>query len=247
MNAVKRITQFDKPEHINPFLTHWVGRKKNDEESFVILKTILECSELKFSSCPINFPASNFTVKQEMICFTDTPIRQSKDTCARYGFFGISFNKEQLIEYGANPVLYLTDNRSIHMEFEIQKRYTKNADQLIHSWITSIMQPFDTKKYAKDNHAEFYEREWRIVRKLPAQRNDVASMFQGEFNEYPFSGEIRRQQNSQNINDETFFLKFDSSMLENIVVPENYETHASQLMSALGLKCDLVVIQKDLK
>lgn len=243
MNNVKRIAQFDKPEHINPFLTHWVGRKKNDEESFVILKTILESSELKFSSCPISFPKSTYTVTQQMICFTDTPIRKSKYTCLRYGYFGMSFNKERMVEFGANPVLYLTDNRSIHLDFEINQRYIKNSDQLIHSWITSIMQPYDTKKYQKENHAEFYEREWRIVRKLPAQRNDVAAMFQGEFNEYPFESEIRRQQNSQNINDETFFLKFESSILENVIVPENYETQATQLMKNLGLNCDLIVIQ----
>ncbi|HRE95262.1 MAG TPA: abortive infection system antitoxin AbiGi family protein, partial [Flavobacteriales bacterium] len=244
MSEIKRINQFENPDHINPFLTHWVGRKKSEEESFAILKTILENSELKFSACPISFPSSTYTVTQEMICFTDTPIRQSKDTCIRYGYFGMSFNKAKMIEHGANPVLYLTDNRSVHMEFELMNRYSKNEDQLIHSWITGIMQPFDTKKFAKDNHAEFYEREWRIVRKLPAQRNNVARKYQGEFNEHPFMGELRRQQNSQNINDETFFLKFNPAILENVIVPESYESEVLRLMETLNLNCEVLIIQK---
>jgi len=84
-----------------------------------------------------------------MICFTDTPIRQSKDTCIRYGYFGMSFNKAKMIEHGANPVLYLTDNRSVHMEFELMNRYSKNEDQLIHSGLPVLCSLLTRKNLRK--------------------------------------------------------------------------------------------------
>jgi len=57
-------------------------------------------------------------------------------------------------------------------------------------------------------------------------------------------GELRRQQNSQNINDETFFLKFNPAILENVIVPESYESEVLRLMETLNLNCEVLIIQK---
>ena len=111
------IKLYNKPNHINEFLTHWTGRGKNDEKAFEILSIIINKGELKFSRNPISFPTPDYSITVQAICFTDTPIKQSINQCERYNYFGISFNKTEMMEYGANPVLYLINNREKNQKF----------------------------------------------------------------------------------------------------------------------------------
>jgi hypothetical protein len=43
-----------------------------------------------------------------MVCFTDIPLKHSREQCSKFGSFGVGFKKENLIKYGANPALYTT-------------------------------------------------------------------------------------------------------------------------------------------
>lgn len=242
--SIKYIDLINPPEHINQYLTHWTGRNKNDEAAFEILTKIVETLELKFNSNTISFPSAHTAISNMMICFTDTPIKQSAEHCSRYNSFGLSFNKNEFIEYGANPVLYLTDNRSNHQEFLTKIRYDKNREHNLISWIGSVLQPYDSKILASKNSAEFNEREWRIVRVLPFHWLNRAIAAQGSFDEYRFKGAIRREQKGNDINKEDFFLKFDAKTIENIIVPKHYENKGKELIDKVGLKCDLFVINK---
>jgi len=233
-----------KPNHINEFLTHWTGRNREDSIAFDNLSKIVDSGELKFSSHKISFPSSTYTISGQMICFTDTPVKQSIDHCNRYNYFGVSFNKAELIEYGANPVLYLVDNRQKHQDIVQDIRPFENEKRSLVSWVSSILQPYDSKQFANDNWAEFYEREWRIVRILPYPWINTAEKFQGPFNEYSFKGNIRIVNKNTKPGDEEFFLAFDKKIIENIIVPLNYKDRGRDLIKRNNLQCELIIIDK---
>ncbi len=233
----------DRPEHISEYLTHWTGRGK-----FEILKIIIETKELKFSPNLISFPDNTTTLTSQMICFTDTPIKHSIEHCKKYGSFGISFNKEKLVTYGANPVLYLMDTRkSYHsylLEFaEAIRSHTNNEQALLLNWFRSSMQPYNTKPNDINHFPEFFEREWRIAgRVLPFHWLENSIKQKGEYNEPNYAGKIRPHQNSDDINDVSFFLPFDPNIIENIVVPEGSAKEAEQLLIDQKLDCELISI-----
>lgn len=249
MTKTTKISFNDRPEHISEYLTHWTGRDKSNDGAFKTLKIIIETNELKFSSNLVSFPDNINTVTNLMICFTDTPIKHSKEHCNKYGSFGISFNKDKLINYGANPVLYLMDNRKSYyfylLEFtETIRIYTDNQQKLLLNWFRSVMQPYNTKPDDNKHTPEYFEREWRISgRVLPFHWLETAEKHQGKHNEYKFAGKIRRQQNSADINDELFFLPFDTNIIENIIVPESFFNQARQLLTEQKLNCELIIIE----
>ena len=214
---------------------------KNDEEAFEILCKIVQANELKFKANQISYPISNTTINVPMICFTDTPIEQSFEHCLKYNYFGVSFNKTELIKYGANPVLYLVQNRIYHQEFIEHLRFDKNKDINLISFFCSILQPYNSKNIEEQNSAEFYEREWRITRVLPIPSQKLAIKYQGPINENKFNGRIRREQTDKNYN---YYLPFKSNMIENIIVPIQYEEMGLKLIADNKLKCDLFVIKR---
>jgi len=249
MTKTTKISFSDRPEYISKFLTHWTGRGKSKDGAFEMLKKIIETKELKFSPNRVSFPDNIKTVTNLMICFTDTPIKHSKEHCNKYGFFGISFNKDKLIHYGANPVLYLMDNRKSYHSYLLDftdeiSIYTDNQEKLLLNWFSSIMQPYNTNPDDNKHFPEFFEREWRIAgRVLPFHWLETLEKYQGKHNEYEFAGRIRRQQNSENINDNTFFLQFDTDIIENIVVPESFLNQTRQLFTEQKLNCELIIIE----
>lgn len=245
---MKQIKLNKRPNHINEYLTHWTGRKKTAKQSFEILEKIVNSKKLRFSENTNSFPSSKIENKNLMICFTDTPITQSHEHCLRYNYFGISFNKKEMIDHGANPVLYLVDNRQNNQEylhqFLMQHLFPSNETSLLMSWFSSISQPYDTKILAHKNSAEFYEREWRLNRILPFHWLSTSEASQGKYNEYPFKGKMEREQIGADINRELFYLEFDPIIIENIIVPKSYEKKGQALIKRAGLKCELLVINK---
>ncbi|KIC89838.1 abortive infection system antitoxin AbiGi family protein [Flavihumibacter sp. ZG627] len=174
-----------------------------------------------------------------MICFTDTPIKQSADHCSRYNYFGISFNKEAMIEYGANPVLYLVDNRQPHQGGLNEIRPRDNEQLGLVKWIDSMLQPYDTKQFSDGNWAEFYEREWRINRILPFDWTATAELLKGSHKEYAFEGTIRKVKDA-----EEFYLPFNKSIIENIIAPLSYKARARKLIKDNNLDCELILIEE---
>lgn len=241
-NTVRQVTLKNPPDHINEFLTHWTGRKCND--SFEILSKIVDTQELKFSPNNISFPNAEWKTTNEMICFTDTPISQSLEHCKRYGLFGISFNKKELIEYGASPVLYIVDNRREHQVY-IKEKLTRvifpnNHTKSLLTWYDSIGQPYNTGEIS-----QYAEREWRIIRILPYASIKLQEETRGPFNEYPFKGTIRRNEISKQPIKEDFFLKFHKNLIENIIVPKSHIEEGKELLKRNGLDCELIVINND--
>jgi hypothetical protein len=246
VTIVKRISNIrlnKTPIHINEFLTHWTGRKKGTNP-FDILSTIISTRELKLSTITISFPNSKINFKTKAICFTDTPIKHSYDHCRRYNYFGISFDKEELIKYGASPVLYLVSNRKRNQEFINNINYTTNEDKSLMAWVKASLQPYDTKKFKTNNWAEFQEREWRINRILPLRELKAMELAQGSFNEFPFKGKIRRLQVTQKSDEDEFYLKFKKSLIKNIIVPVKFRQQAKKLIRDNNLKCKLILLQK---
>lgn len=239
MRIEKIIKLAKNPNHINKYLTHWTGRNKSRIEAFDNLSKIVNSCELKFSGNRISFPSTDLTINMQMICFTDTPIKQSADHCSRYNYFGISFNKEAMIEYGANPVLYMVDNRQPHQDAINEIRPPGNEHLGLVKWIDSMLQPYDTKQFSESNWAEFYEREWRINRILPFDWITTAEHLNGSFNEFAFEGKIRKVKDA-----DEFYLPINKAIIENIIAPLSYKARARKLIKDNNLDSELILIEE---
>lgn len=252
----KKTIEFENPpNHINKYLTHWTGRGKNCDEAFDILCKIIKSKKLKFSRCNNGFEYISKKMSVPMICFTDTPIEQSLEHCQRYNYFGISFNKEKMIECGANPVLYMVENRKSNQEFLFDFKMSKFgsfghffyfnnelANKL--SWFSSISQPYKTKKLASKGFAEYLEREWRIIRVLPTTFTKNTIETGGNYNE-KLKQKIECEYEMKE-NEETCYLPFENYFIENIIVlnEDKYINQCESLMKEVGLTCDLILVDK---
>jgi hypothetical protein len=65
---------------------------------------------------------------------------------------------------------------------------------------------------------------------------------QGQFNEYPFKGTIRRNEISTQPLKEEYFLKFSKNLIENIIVPKSHIEEGKKLLKRNGLNCELIVL-----
>ena len=235
----------DKPDHISEYLTHWTGRAKTQDEAFAILKKIIETAQLKFSYNLVSFPDNKSMTSNLMVCFTDTPIKYAKEHCKKYGYFGISFNKNKLIGCGANPVLYLMDNRREYQSYFLNflmnsTTELNNEKKILVNWFASAGQPYNTKPYDINHFPEYFEREWRIAgRVFPYLWIESDEKYRGKYNEYEFDGEMQRQLTG---NDEDFFLKFDEDIIENIIVPESFHLQAEQFLAEQKINSELILL-----
>lgn len=112
-----------------------------------------------------------------MVCFTDIPLRYSEKHCSLFGKFGVGFNKNKFVEYGANPVLYLTsthNSRISEVNSLINRLLSENVDrewrqqvdryQFTEEQLFSLSELFSFSQEYKYNHnnINYYQREWRI-------------------------------------------------------------------------------------
>lgn len=238
--------EFQDSEHINKYLTHWT------KGGFDILRTIIETKELKLSWNSTSFLDNKTKVSNMMICFTDTPIIFSEQHCKKYGYFGISFDKESLVNYGANPVLYLTEIRKPHYAFfiELSNRippHLINEDQkTLFGWFNSIMQPFSNNLNDKSYFHEYFEREWRISGRvaMPSAMERVLKEAGITWNEIPLEGKVvRKATGKHKPYDEDFFLSYSPSIIKNIIVPKDYSSRAEQLLKDNNIDCELILIK----
>lgn len=174
-------------KYISNTLIHWTGRNKSSDDAFEILKKVISNQIIYLSYCP-NYatPLSSDVLstrngindrKTMMVCFTDLPLEYSKDFCSKFGTFGIGFKKENMIKYGANPVLYTTNqhlDRMKEISGLIGNLLAKEVDREWRSegepyWFTTeqiyaLNEVFGfTQEYMyKDRDNNYYQREWRI-------------------------------------------------------------------------------------
>lgn len=106
--------------YVSNELTHFVGRHLNDGERFDLLIKIINDGWILHppfipsisGTIGINIKASKLEdiVTPEITCFADIPIQDLHLHMGKYSNFGLSFNKQFLVEKGANPVLYVVQN-----------------------------------------------------------------------------------------------------------------------------------------
>lgn len=108
--------------YVSSELTHFVGRKfiPNENAQFDLLVSILKSGLLTSDpgkkmgwSITISFEHSvstNLMVTPYAVCFCDIPLEDLSIHIAKYGRFGLAFEKSFLTSKGANPVWYIAKN-----------------------------------------------------------------------------------------------------------------------------------------
>lgn len=111
--------------YVSKELTHFVGRALGDpEEQYALLVQILASGELTH---PPHNPAISGNLQIEsspkfsegelyspqVVCFCDIPVDDLSIHTPKYSRFGLSFRKDFLIDKGANPVFYVSQNTMV--------------------------------------------------------------------------------------------------------------------------------------
>ncbi len=116
--------------YVSKYLTHFAGRKEaNDDAKYNLLQRIIKSGWL-LSGAMANTPTSDLPSRiqqvsydfphnlagvdlnsafiADVVCFTDIPQSDLRLHMKKFGRFGLSFTKEQLLSKGANPVFYIS-------------------------------------------------------------------------------------------------------------------------------------------
>jgi hypothetical protein len=103
-----------------------------------------------------------------MVCFTDVPVQMSAAHCARYGRFGIAFDKLSLMNVGAQPVFYTTHvwKKDMDLIFDFLKKQVQ-APTLDSHLLEALLHHFYFTQHFSQRRADatdtfYYEREWRL-------------------------------------------------------------------------------------
>jgi hypothetical protein len=260
MKNVKTVKFLGTPNHINRYLTHWTGRGKSDAEALNIICQIIKTRTLKLSPCPNIFnnnDGSKNTVP--MVCFTETPIEHSIEHCNKFGFFGIGFEKQDMIKLGANPVLYIVPNRKYYQDTlniyywkELKEKWGAQTDVPFEirnnlSWLLSVTQPYSD--ILNGTEREYYEqREWRIIRMLPYGVTNAEIQKWGPIDDGFKLNEIKIDNEERIINgvSENFligWLSFQQESIKNIIVPKKYRDEIIKIKEKENLiDCDILLV-----
>src|SRR3989339_2230786 len=116
--------------YISKELIHLVGRSHldNNNEQYETLKNILHDKLLKtheklneFGNLKINVNekiSENKMYEGQVVCFCDIPTSELSIHTAKYGSFGLSFNKEYIIGKGGCPVLYIPQQSMVRSDLK---------------------------------------------------------------------------------------------------------------------------------
>ncbi len=223
--------------YISNSLIHWTGRNKNFEEAYSTLEKIINSEILWLSFCPIHNSAIE-DCKIMMVCFTDIPLSLSEEHCNTFGKFGIAFNKNRMIGYGANPVFYLTDKNNNRLkevynfltkalDKERDREFLEGSENFDYSTeqIYSLLEIFGFTQEYYSNTIEkefYYEREWRIncqTLKIVSGQNE------------PESGQAKMLGITQKNG-----MKFDLSDIDFMIVPNSFYDKACLAFPKLKVK-----------
>jgi hypothetical protein len=247
------------PNHIGEYLTHWTGRNKPDDEALNIICQIIKSKKLKLSPCPNGYSNSDgIKIEVPMICFTETPIEHSIEHCSNFGSFGIGFDKKEMMKIGANPVLYITNDRKNYQNKfrdyywnELKEQWGSQTDIPFDisnnlSWFLATTQPYTDK--LKGKIREYYsQREWRIVRMLPTGITAAAIKRWGAINDGFDISKIKCEFEERNVGGvqkqvQIGYLSFKKSAIKSIIVPKKYGPQAEKIRRDEGLTgCDIIL------
>lgn len=233
--------------YINNELIHWTGRCTSDSEAFSTMETICKEEILRLSYCP-NYDQDNFKPRSAMVCFTDIPIKFSKEHCKKFGKFGIAFHKDKMIEYGANPAMYTT-----RAHFERIKQLSALVERMLdlekdREWksecepyiftehqtfalkeVTELLQEYSHRNEDNKEYVTYYQREWRLT-----------------FNSLEFSGGTKPHTPGTTCiyirnNKKYEIFKFSDADVSYLIVPLRYWWRARKL--AKKLSCSIKIYE----
>ena len=167
--------------YVSNQLIHWTGRGIPESAAFKTLADICKEEILRLSYCP-NYVQGNFKPESLMVCFTDIPLKHSKEHCSNFGRFGIAFHKDKMIDYGANPALYTTGvhfdrikhvNQLLERMLDLEKdrewkeetepyRFTED-ETLALKEVSEFLQEYSYKNQDHKEYVTYYQREWRLT------------------------------------------------------------------------------------
>lgn len=235
-------------KYISNELVHWTGRKQTDQNAMNALTSICDEKILRLSYCP-NYVHEEYKPESAMVCFTDIPLRFAKEHCSMFGKFGIGFNKQRMIGYGANPALYTTGKHFDRIKKladllarmedlekdrewrEEENQYPFSTDEtLAFQEITDFLQEYSYKNNDFADYTTYYQREWRLT-----------------FRSLPFSGGAKMHDAGTNcfyIRDGKSYsiFKFANEDVEFIVVPLRYWLRGKKLAKKMGCKLKIYEI-----
>lgn len=153
--------------YISDYLIHWTGREGDEKGAYVL--NLISCTlRLLLSYNTLHVFDFAHTVDEKMTCFTDVPLRHSHDHCKRYGRFEVAFQKQRIMNKGAQPVFYAShsckeDMDSIFKYLQAQVKEPTLPKEIL--WALHrhfyFMQRFsDGQADKRDTY--YYEREWRL-------------------------------------------------------------------------------------
>lgn len=236
-------------KYINGSLIHWTGRAKNQDTACSILENICREQILRLTYCP-TYVQENLKPRVAMACFTDIPLEHSHEHCSKFGQFGLAFNRQKMIEYGANPVLYTTGMhldriRNISNLLERMKDLEKDREwrsevepfnfsvdetiALIE--VLGLLQEYSYKNDDGTDYVTYFQREWRLT-----------------FEVLPFAGGTTEHTPGMS----SFYVregisygvfKFDKSDIEYIIAPAGYEERALDAAGMLG--CNVKIYESE--
>ena len=236
-------------KYINSSLIHWTGRAKNQDAACSILENICREQILRLTYCP-TYVQENLKPRVAMACFTDIPLEHSHEHCSKFGQFGLAFNKQKMIEYGANPVLYTTGMhldriRNISNLLERMKELEKDREwrsevepfnfsvdetiALIE--VLGLLQEYSYKNDDGTDYVTYSQREWRLTFEVLPFAGGTTEHIPGTSSFYVREG----------ISYGVF--KFDKSDIEYIIAPAGYEERALDAASMLG--CNVKIYESE--
>lgn len=229
--------------YISDYLVHWTGRK-GLREGFTNLRSILANNRLKLGFDPFVWLSFHEAVGDNMVCFTDVPIRHSRIHCERYGKFGIAFSKRSLANVGAHPVFYYT-----HTTQQDVQRVIKFLcdDHQTHNLPVDIYEALKRHFYFCQEYGQnridsrdafYYEREWRMgeenLDEEYGQNGTRWKRFRSGKSNY--FGKLVREDNRS-------FFEFKNEDIAFVILPRRYENKFRKTFSNRLLK---VMLYEDL-
>lgn len=154
-------------QYVSPWLIHWTART-GDHAGLENLNAILSTQLLKLSENQIFKLRVSGGVKTLMVCFTDVPLPFSTKHCARYGRFGIAFDKRKLTRKGAQPVFYVTPGCREDVKKILRYILDPSSDSNVPKPILEALQKhfYFIQEFSEGSidseDAYYYEREWRL-------------------------------------------------------------------------------------
>ena len=195
-------TQYGWEDFLQRFSTkvlwHFTGYNKNENSAFEILKEILKERNLRIKNVrtEIITPSGKKRFGHPCSCMCDIPFKDLRIHTARYGKYGIAFNKTSAILNGHfNPVLYI---HSGHFLFRyIEERLIDPIDKLIasskhgkelekyllilgtyikRSDLTARVSIGNRVVDVLQNNNFYYEREWRSAYQWKFKNQDIEAI-----------------------------------------------------------------------